>query len=67
MNNDVIKYIFECILDYASDTLNLPRNEFNDGKRLAYYEILNTIKGQLEIHDIDVREYGFDFMTEDIL
>lgn len=67
MNNEVIKYIIECILENAEVASKSPRNEFNDAKRLAYYEVLNTIKGQLEINDIDLKEYGLDFDVENIL
>lgn len=67
MNDSQIKYIFECILENAKDVSELPRSEFNDAKRLAYYEVLNTIKGQLQINDINVKEYGFDFDLENIL
>ena len=62
-----MKYIIECILENAEDVSNLPRNEFNDAKRLAYYEILNTVKTQLEVNDIDLKEYGLDFDIENIL
>lgn len=67
MSEEIIKYIIECILDNYNNVINLPRNEFNDAKRLAYYEILNTIKSQLEINDIDLEKYGLAFDIEDIL
>lgn len=67
MSDETMKYIIECILENAEDVSNLPRNEFNDAKRLAYYEILNTIKSQLEVNDIDLKEYGLDFDIENIL
>ena len=67
MSEETTKYIIECILENAKAVSELPRGEFNDAKRLAYYEVLNTIKGQLEVNDIDLKEYGFDFEIEDIL
>lgn len=67
MSDEVIKYILECIIEYAHDTATQTKDEFNSGKRLAYFEILNCIKGQLEINDIDLKEYGFDFEPESIL
>ena len=67
MTEEIIKFIFECILEYADDVMQLQRSEVNDAKRLSYYEILNTIKNQLEINDIDLEEYGFDFRLEEIL
>lgn len=67
MNDEIMRYVIECILENAEDVSELPRSEFNDAKRLAYYEVLNTIKGQLEINDIDLKEYGLDFELEKIL
>ena len=67
MNNEVVKFILENILENTEEVANLERNEFNDGKRLAYYEILNLIKNQLEINDIDLEEYGLNFTLEDLL
>lgn len=56
MNNGTVKYIVECVLENVQNVSTLPRNEFNDAKRLACYEILNTIKNQLEINDVDLKE-----------
>lgn len=67
MNDEKIKFIFECILEDAAEVIKLPRNEFNDAKRLSYYEILNTIKNQMEIDDIDPNDYGLGFNLENIL
>lgn len=67
MNNETMRYIIECIVENASNASKLPRNEFNDAKRLAYYEVINTIKGQLEVNEIDLKDYGLDFEIEDIL
>ena len=67
MSEETMKYIIECILENAEDVSKLPRTEFNDAKRLAYFEILNTIKGQLEANDIDLNDYGLNFEIEDIL
>ena len=64
---EIMKYIIECIIENAKEALKLPRNEFNDAKRLAYYEVLNTIKGQLEVNDINLKDYKIDFEIESIL
>ena len=42
-------------------------SEFQDGKKLAYYEILDTIKNELEVRDIDTRVFGFDIVLENLL
>lgn len=50
-----------------NDTATQTKDDFNSGKRLAYFEILNCIKGQLQVNNIDLKEYGFDFEPESIL
>ena len=67
MSDETMKYIVECIVENAKETVKLTRNAFNDAKRLTYYEVLNIIKGQLEVNDIDFKEFGLDFEIEDIL
>ena len=36
MSDETMKYIIECIIENAKEASKLPRNEFNDAKRLAY-------------------------------
>ena len=67
LSDEIMKYIIECIIENAKEALKLPRNEFNDAKRLAYYEVLNTIKGQLEVNDINLKDYKIDYEIESIL
>ena len=67
MSDETMKYIIECIIENAKEASKLPRNEFNDAKRLAYYEVLNTIKGQLEVNDVNFKDYGLSFEIENIL
>lgn len=40
MSDEVIKYILECIVEYANDTATQTNVEFNSDKRLAFFEIL---------------------------
>lgn len=67
MSEETIKYTISCILEDSENVSRLPRNEFNDAKRLAYYEILSTIKGQFQVNNIDLKDYGLDFELESIL
>ena len=67
MTDETMKYIIECIVENANDASKLPRNEFNDAKRLEYYEVINTIQGQLEVNGIALGDYGLDFEIEKIL
>ena len=41
------------------------RSEFTMGRRLAYYEILDTIKNELIAHEQDLGEFGLDFNLEE--
>ena len=67
VSDEIMKYIIECIIENAKEASKLPRNEFNDAKRLAYYEVLNTIKGQLEVNDINLKDYKLAFEIESTL
>lgn len=46
---------------------NNPKDLFYQGKQLAYYEMIDTIKNELEAHNQDLKEYGLDFDLEDKL
>ena len=72
MNNglsvDSLKYIISRVINNANDTIKESRenkdNEFYDGKTLAYYEVLDTIKNELEAHSQDLKEFGLDIDLE---
>ena len=67
LNEDTIKYIISRIIDNANEALkehNENNNDFYDGKTLAYYEVLDTIKNELETHDLNLKEFGLDVDLE---
>lgn len=69
MNDDIFKYIVARIIDNAKDASNEyqeSNSEFADGKCLAYYEVLDTIKNELVTRDIDITGYGFDTKIKNI-
>ncbi|MEE0873202.1 MAG: transposase [Ruminococcus sp.] len=43
------------------------RSDFSNGRRLAYYEVLDTIKNELIIREIDVSRFGLDINLESLL
>ena len=51
MNESTLKYILARVIDNANETMNEakenPNDDFYKGKRLAYYEVLDTIKNTL--------------------
>jgi hypothetical protein len=68
LSESTLKYIIARILDNAKDALkekqDAPLDEFYNGKGLAYYEVLDTIKNELIAHDVDLKEFGLDMNLE---
>lgn len=63
-----LEFIISRVLNNAKDAAeNMDRLQFNDGKKLAYYEILDTIKNELLVRDIDVKRFGLDIVLEELL
>lgn len=65
-----LKAAVRCILEQAlravSDARQNPQDAFKDGRALAYYEVLDTVKNQLEIYDSDANDFGLG-MNLDVL
>lgn len=61
-----IHSILEQALRAVSDAKQNPQDAFKDGRALAYYEVLDTIKNQLEIYDLDANVFGLG-MNLDLL
>lgn len=68
MTDATIKYIISRVIDNANDALEESKankgDAFYAGKSLAYYEILDTIKNELEARDQDLKEFGLDVDLE---
>ena len=66
-----LKFIVSRILDNANETIEESKSSGNDkfiqGKKLAYYEVLDTIKSELEVRDISLKEFGLDIDLEKML
>lgn len=64
MNNDIFNHIINRLLSNANDALKDARandkDQFYVGKKLAYYEVLDTIKNDLIIAEYDLQECGLD-------
>ena len=64
MSEDAVKYIIARVIDNANDALEEAKknkdDDFYKGKKLAYYEILDTIKNELDINEQDLKEFGLD-------
>ena len=71
MTDSEIKYIIARVLDNAKDCIEEakenPESEFFDGKKLAYYEVLDTIKNELLAHSEDLEIFGLNCNLEKML
>lgn len=71
MTEETIKHIIARVIDNANDALEEERKNKNDafykGKKLAYYEILDTIKNDLDIDDQDLKAFGLDVNLEKMI
>ncbi len=61
---EALEYIIARVIDNAKDAVNEakenPSDEFYAGRRLAYYEVLDIIQAELDIHDQNLKEYMLD-------
>ena len=62
LTKEGIEYIIGRLLKNAQETVGEwkkdKNNLFYDGKALAYYEMLDIIKAELDIREQDLREFG---------
>ncbi len=68
MSEEEIKYIVARVLDNANDAFEEAAenadDDFYKGKKLAYYEVLDTIKNELKARGQDLKEYGLHINLE---
>lgn len=68
LTKDGIKYIIARLLDNANDAVRESSEHKDDlfaaGRRLAYYEMLDVLKNELNIRDQDLKEFGLDINLE---
>ena len=67
LTKEGLAYIVSRILDNAKDTFEeskTDKSDFIDGKKLAYYEMLDTIKNELIVRDVDLETFGLDINLE---
>lgn len=65
LNEDSLKYIIARLVENANDALEESEKDksdaFNQGRRLAYYEMLDILKNELDVRDADLNELGLNF------
>ncbi len=57
----IIKRVLQNAIDAAEEDDN---TDFSHGRRLAYYEILDTIKNEFIVRDVDLEPLGLDIALE---
>ena len=71
MNDSEIKYRISRILDNANDAIEESNqnkdDDFYKGKKIAYYEVLDTIKNELKAKSQDLKEFGLEINLEKTL
>ena len=71
LTKEGIEYIIGRLLKNAQETVGEWKkdksNLFYDGTALAYYEMLDIIKAELDIREQDLRECGLDINVEEKL
>ena len=71
LTKEFLEYIVQTLVENANDTLEElkenPNDVFYKGKKLAYYEMLDSIKNRLEVRDEDISNYGLDFDLDKVL
>ena len=67
MTDSVIRFIIARVIKNAYNAAEEAKQNVNDfykGRKLAYYEILDTIKNELLVRDADLKEFGLDIDLE---
>ncbi len=70
LTNAELEFIIGRIIKNAEDVLEEEKNEkddFIDGKKLAYFEVLDSIKNELSVRDVDTEELGIDRMISRLM
>ena len=65
-----LEFIIARVLKNAEEISEESKNEnsdFIDGKKLAYYEVLDTIRNELDVRDVDTKQLGLDTVLEGLI
>lgn len=67
ISNEAYKFIISRILERAFEFIEETKesgDDFDKGRKLAYYEISDIIRSELWVHDADLAEFGLDIDLE---
>lgn len=63
----IIARVLESAMEAAKEARENPEDEFCRGRRLAYYEVLDTVKNELSCRVDNLKEFGLDMDLEKTL
>ena len=70
LNQETLQFIIARLLKSAEETVTEqrqdPKDAFQQGKRLAYYEMLDILRSELEAHGQDLKAFGLDRKIENL-
>jgi hypothetical protein len=68
LTKEGIQYMVSRLLENANEAVEESKKNKNDpyyiGRRVAYYEMLDILRTELDIRDQDLKEYGLDIDLE---
>lgn len=70
MTDGLFEFIVQTLIERVFEAVEEEKEEktdFNSGRVMAYYEVLDIIKNRLEIYDYDVSKCGLDINLERLL
>lgn len=63
-NLEAVKYIVSRLIESANEAKaesdKDKKNDFEAGRKTAYYEMLDILQSELDAHDFDLSEFGLD-------
>jgi hypothetical protein len=63
-----LEFIITRIINSTMDTIrNSDNSEFSQGEKQACYQVLDIIKSELDVRDVDLSEYGLDVVLEKLI
>lgn len=68
LTKEGIKYMISRLLENANEAVEESKENKDDaycsGRKIAYYEMLDILKTELDIRDQDLKEFGLDIDLE---
>lgn len=69
LDEETLKYIIARLVERADEAMqeyiNDKDNDFKNGRSLAYYEMLDILRTELDLSEKDLNEFGLDFDLEE--